>query len=574
MGRGIKTFFFPVGIHSACATGVLLVPIVLSRQPESWFRSGALANAVWGLGQRLPYFGSLPRKLQIGALAAASGFGGMGVIAGVNRQLLRLTLGYTGYMFEDRPSLKTKLFFVWMKVQQLINGKRGPALYSWQKSIPKLPVPSIKDTCTRYLASVKPLLSPEDFTETEALANKFIKEEGPRLQRWLVLKSWWKPNYVTDWWERYVYLFGRDPIMINSNYYFMDAGGPPVTHLQSARAASIVSMLLDFKARLDADDPFSELVYPPWYCMAQYERVFSTSRIPGLECDQLKHWDPADSQHVAVYRKGIWYTVRVVDGCVDGRFGAPPTQAEARIAGLTSWNRTHWAETREAYFKDGINKASLTAIESAIFVVALDDRAPDTEEEVAPLLMHGNCYDRWFDKSLTLVVFENGRAGGNCEHSWADAPVIGHVFETIVLSNKGEHCLADLDKTGVHKDCVREKGCRVRVFDERGHCRVFKPNRKLPSIQRLTWDIGLEAQVAIEKACSESQKLIDDLSLRLINFNDYGKGWPKACGGLDAFDAWLCWGLECQPTVTLAQRVIWTLACASHWSLILNLCYS
>ena len=39
------------------------------------------------------------------------------------------------------------------------------------------------------------------------------------MQRYLVLKSWWASNYVTDWWEQYVYLSGRSSIMINSNYY-------------------------------------------------------------------------------------------------------------------------------------------------------------------------------------------------------------------------------------------------------------------------------------------------------------------------------------------------------------------
>jgi len=39
------------------------------------------------------------------------------------------------------------------------------------------------------------------------------------MQRYLVLKSWWSNNYVTDWWELYVYLHGRQPLMINSNYY-------------------------------------------------------------------------------------------------------------------------------------------------------------------------------------------------------------------------------------------------------------------------------------------------------------------------------------------------------------------
>ena len=39
------------------------------------------------------------------------------------------------------------------------------------------------------------------------------------MQRYLVLKSWWSSNYVTDWWESFVYLHGRSSIMINSNYY-------------------------------------------------------------------------------------------------------------------------------------------------------------------------------------------------------------------------------------------------------------------------------------------------------------------------------------------------------------------
>lgn len=49
----------------------------------------------------------------------------------------------------------------------------------------------------------------------------FLSQDGPgkKMQRFLVLKSWWASNYVTDWWEQYVYLYGRSSIMINSNYY-------------------------------------------------------------------------------------------------------------------------------------------------------------------------------------------------------------------------------------------------------------------------------------------------------------------------------------------------------------------
>lgn len=47
-----------------------------------------------------------------------------------------------------------------------------------------------------------------------------LKEtKGKKLQSYLWLKSWWSNNYVTDWWNQYVYLAGRSSLMINSNYY-------------------------------------------------------------------------------------------------------------------------------------------------------------------------------------------------------------------------------------------------------------------------------------------------------------------------------------------------------------------
>lgn len=36
---------------------------------------------------------------------------------------------------------------------------------------------------------------------------------------------------------------------------------------------------------------------------------------------------------------------------------------------------------------------------------------------------------RWFDKSLSFIIFKNGKIGLNAEHSWADAPIIGHLWE-------------------------------------------------------------------------------------------------------------------------------------------------
>lgn len=62
--------------------------------------------------------------------------------------------------------------------------------------------------------------------------------------------------------------------------------------------------------------------------------------------------------------------------------------------------------------------------------------------------LHGNGYNRWFDKSMTVSVYSNGTMVSNFEHSWADAPVSGHVFEYI-------HREVEFDKS---------------IYKEDGHC--------------------------------------------------------------------------------------------------------
>lgn len=107
--------------------------------------------------------------------------------------------------------------------------------------------------CVQYLDSVQPLMDAEKYERMKALTKDFEENLGPRLQWYLKLKSWWSSNYVkskknsktrisaklsisltthycfslfsvpqvSDWWEEYVYLRGRGPIMVNSNYYAM-----------------------------------------------------------------------------------------------------------------------------------------------------------------------------------------------------------------------------------------------------------------------------------------------------------------------------------------------------------------
>ena len=176
------------------------------------------------------------------------------------RWLFRMLLSYKGWMNDEFGKGKWYNVF-YLKVVQFVS-QRGPLLFGLQTSLPALPLPSIHDTVKRHLVSVEPLLSKAEFQEMKELSDQFERKEGPKLQRYLWFKWLTSSNYVTDWWEQYVYLKGRSPIMVNSNFYGLDMMYGPPTTFQAARAANITFFALKYRNLLDR-----EMVKPVRYLL-------------------------------------------------------------------------------------------------------------------------------------------------------------------------------------------------------------------------------------------------------------------------------------------------------------------
>lgn len=92
---------------------------------------------------------------------------------------------------------------------------------------------------------------------------------------------------------------------------------------------------------------------------------------------------------------------------------------------MTAENRNTWADVREHLIKIH-NEVALDTIDSALFLVSLDDKANYAPENPVPIIqnmLHGDsigAINRWFDKSFSLIVCKDGNAGINFEHSWGD----------------------------------------------------------------------------------------------------------------------------------------------------------
>uniref|UniRef100_A0AAX7SSN7 carnitine O-palmitoyltransferase n=1 Tax=Astatotilapia calliptera TaxID=8154 RepID=A0AAX7SSN7_ASTCA len=451
------------------------------------------------LGQHMPisrYMSTDSQRIVGGILVGTSLWV---TIIMIMRTVLKSLLSWHGWMEERHGSLSWSSR-IWMVLVKVFSGRK-PMLYSFQNSLPRLPVPSIKDTCKRYLESVRPLMDDQQFERMKGLTQDFEKNLGPRLQWYLKLKSWWASNYVSDWWEEYIYLRGRGPIMVNSNYYAMDFLYVFPTSVQAARAGNAIHSIMLYRRKLDRAQikPIYLLANKVPLCSAQWERMFNTSRIPGVETDTLQHVN--ESKHIVVYHKGRYFKVWMF---YDGRLLLPreieqqmeriladksePLPGEERLAALTAGDRTPWAKAREMFFSRGKNKQSLDAVEKAAFFLTLDDTEQryDAKNPVKSLdiyaksLLHGKCYDRHCKKNMLTLL---------------------------------QHVLSMDPKLG---------------YTEDGHC-VGKPHPNLPGPQRLQWTIPAECQEAIESSLTVAKALADDVDCHIIPFTDFGKGLIKKC---------------------------------------------
>ncbi|KAH1180656.1 hypothetical protein KIL84_001590 [Mauremys mutica] len=463
-----------------------LVTGVFPASPASWLVMAAaiLASQASRLDPSMGLIGKIKEHLPASAYLSEPARAGLGALAFATllwlglvvtmRGALRALLCYHGWMGEEhgRPSHATKC---WLALVKIFAGRR-PMLYSYQASLPRLPVPPVSDTVQRYLESMRPLLSDSHFQRAAALGRDFERSLGPRLQWYLTLKSWWATNYVSDWWEEYVYLRGRGPLMVNSNYYAMDFLYVTPTPLQAARAGNVVHAVLLYRRLLNREQIKPLMIQGTLpMCSAQYERMFNTTRVPGVEADSLQH--RRDSRHIAVFHAGRFFRVGLYHGGrllgpreLQAQFQrilddpAPPAPGEETLAALTAGPREPWARARRTYFGSGRNQDSLRAVEQAAFFLTLDTTeqgllGPEPGralDRYAKALLHGQCHDRpCCTGSATTDVFQLGYgADGHCK---------GELDPSIPPPQKLQWEIPEEDKG---KFCLTYEAAMTRLFRE------------------------------------------------------------------------------------------------------------
>lgn len=74
--------------------------------------------------------------------------------------------------------------------------------FAAQDKLPKLPIPDLDSSLSKYLAALKPLQSPREHGETQQAVEEFLRAEGPELQERLKRYATGKTSYIEQFCKR------------------------------------------------------------------------------------------------------------------------------------------------------------------------------------------------------------------------------------------------------------------------------------------------------------------------------------------------------------------------------------
>ncbi|KAK3942538.1 putative polyketide synthase protein [Diplogelasinospora grovesii] len=294
--------------------------------------------------------------------------------------------------------------------------------------LPAVPLPTLEDTLQVFRESHRAIDSPEDQDATSEAVRAFLEGPGPLLQRRLEDAG---PGAVVDAYERQVYLERREPLQDYSTFFVGHPIDAPV-HSQATRAAVLTIAGIEFARQISAGNLAPDTLHGVSVTTEARYWLFYTARRPGTGVDRMDRFTP--NQTVAVLRRGHVFQISFPDQ--DTPLHLPAVYAaydnilrisdepKPTVCTLTADDRESWVTFRNELELDPENTAALQAIDSAAFVVCLDNESPNTagDRHMQFLLnsRHRDLVNRWLDKPVQFAVTANGVSAGIYEHAKID----------------------------------------------------------------------------------------------------------------------------------------------------------
>ncbi|EDO18066.1 hypothetical protein Kpol_1045p53 [Vanderwaltozyma polyspora DSM 70294] len=372
----------------------------------------------------------------------------------------------------------------------------------------RLPIPNLNDTLNKYYETIEPL---QDVKQNEIFKKNLFSDDNLQVLTILdnALREYDKllesenpkSSYIEQFWYD-AYLLYDESLVMNINPFFQLADDPTINNktfydnisngsinyiygeytLQIKRTTKLVNSILKFIREIRHNKLKKDYIIKRDkngnrvnvnLSMDQYDKLFGSSRLPpskdndyscNLQTDKTSH-------HIIIIYKSHYYWFDVLDVNNNPIFQKPEDlewnlfsiimdyetnpNTSLPFGVFTTENRKVWSNIRNYIFneEDKTNYQNLKLIDSALFVICLDDIEFDStnENELVKSMLcgtskigftnktdagsnedkmeqtlgvqTGTCLNRWYDK-LQVIVTKNGKAGINFEHTGVDGHTV------------------------------------------------------------------------------------------------------------------------------------------------------
>ncbi|KAL6899961.1 polyketide synthase [Trichoderma evansii] len=360
----------------------------------------------------------------------------------------------------DAPSLRSLASFV-TKSSVLVKNKfrpegvnghdeakadtNGDSSSAKAVSLPKYPMQSLEGTLEIFLDSVGHIANAEELSRTQEAINAFQDPEGLGQQLQARLKKMsggeGENNEVVDMYVRNKWLRGRDWRPRLRNFFATLPGQDTARQPQAQQAAQLSLTAYAYKLALDAGTIKQDFYHEQALDMATVYWLFSSNRTPALGCDGYDRFPESD--YIVAMRRGHAYKIPLTSNNgqtiaydkLKNIFEAitQQTPKETNWTSLiTTANRDEWAKARDEILLESLSgRDYIKTIEESLFIVYLEDIAPETADGRADAFLLDDNSNRWLDKTLSFVVCLNGVSAIWGEHTMVDGTTFGGLIKAL-----------------------------------------------------------------------------------------------------------------------------------------------
>ncbi|GAA5828338.1 hypothetical protein JCM11251_006204 [Rhodosporidiobolus azoricus] len=450
--------------------------------------------------------------------------------------------------------------------------------FAHQKSLPRLPIPTLSSSLDKYIKSLRPLLLEQ--ARKDGKGEEWVEQESEKRREWArdfaeaegglgrVLQERLKDidrstpnNWLDDhFWIKAAYHSWRVPLPVNSNWWLLmkdDQSIPAEVRKEGARegefsdwqikrAAKLTQRLVEFKVRLDRQEILPDSSRAGPFDMHQYTRTFGVTRTPQIPTDSLVHSPhPHPARHIIVMAFDHFYTLPVVDPSsgdplphdqLEKGLWAIAEDAKRRgvskepVGVLSGDDRDTWAKEREYLLAlSPVNRASTTLVEDSLFVLSLDAytlRSPSYVSSAASPDVE--------TPDLDAHVKNASTGGGSGRNRFWDKAVGVHVENNGRASMVGEHSPVDALIPSIVCDYALAEDLDAAAPSQRGKVGIEalaskgEGQKKEVGVERLEWVVDGRVEKAIAKAQETVEEIAKDSQGRMLWFDEYGAGWIKS----------------------------------------------